>query len=396
MLSTLRGVAVLLVVWLLPPVALAAPLSADAVVQHTLAHHPDAVAARAFVDVAAADRREASVLLWNPDVEATVGIRGSTEVKVAQPFSPSGEGYAARSTATLERRTAELSERRSRVMLAHDARVAWVDAATAILRTRLTDEVLTQAHHLRAAAEARAAQGEASDLDVRLARLDEAHALSTALDARRDEAEARTALAAFHPDALTAELGDPLEGVPTPTQPSGERVDLTAARRATDAARAALAKARAAVVDPISLGVALDVGDGAVDAHPYVAWTLPLWTRNQGGVARARADLAVREAEVVQIERVVTANQATADQLARSAHADLSRLSDIDADARAALAAIEAGVQSGELDVSTAALLRAEVLDGWTSGLDARATTAKATLSQLLAHDDPALFGGVE
>ncbi|MEQ1507671.1 MAG: TolC family protein, partial [Myxococcota bacterium] len=137
----------------------------------------------------------------------------------------------------------------------------------------------------------------------------------------------------------------------------------------------------------------VDLGaDGAVG--PYVAWSVPLFGRNQGGVARAEADLAVARAEADQAERVVTADQTTADRLAAAADADLGRLGDTDADARAALAAIESGVSSGELDLSTAVLLRADVLDGWTAALEVRVATAHARVARLLAHDDPSLLGG--
>jgi outer membrane protein TolC len=384
-----------LAAWLLPRVAFASPLSADDVVRYTLDHHPDAVAAQASVDIAAADRREASVFLWNPDVEATVGISGASQVQVAQPLSPSGEGYATRRAATLRGEAAALDQQRSKLVLASEARNAWIEAAAASRRADLTDELLALAKDLRAAAEGRAAQGEASDLDVRLARLEEAHALSTALDARHDEAAARTLLASFHPEALAAELGDPLDGAPVAVGGNGERSDLAAARRDADAARAGLSQERAALLDPVALGASLGVGGGGpTTIGPYVAWSVPLWTRNQGGIARATGDVAVTEALTTRLERVVAADQATADTFASSADADFSHLSDADADARAALAAIESGVQSGELDLSTAALLRAEVLDGWTSALDARTTTAEARVARLLAHDDPSLLAG--
>lgn len=394
MYRTLLGLGCCVIAWLVPCVALAAPLSAQDVVSYALLHHPDAVTSQAAIDVAAADRRQAAVLLWNPDVEATVGISGSSEIKVAQPFSLTGEGYSARREATLRGQAAALAKHRADLVLATDARLAWIEAAAASRRASVAEDALKQARQLNAATTARATQGEASDLDLRMARLAEAQALSDALSARRAEADARTALAAFHPDAMSAELGDPLDAVPAGTGSDAERSDLASARRDVDAAKAELARQRSAVVDPISLGATLDVGGGPASAGPYVAWTVPLWTRNQGEVARSRAELALRQAQVAQLQQVVQADQSTSDAVAASARSDFDRLGDADADARAALAAVESGVRSGELDLSTAALLRAQILDGWMSAIDARAATANALISSLLSHDDSALLGG--
>ncbi len=385
---------------LLVSCAAAAPLSADDLARYAVLHQPEPIAARADVSVARADRRELGLLLGNPEVELTADSDlGSVQLRLAQPLSPTGEGWAARRAAGLEIAGAEQAAHRAELVVAADARYAWIDAAAADRREALADEALVLAGRLRAAIEARAAQGDAADLDVRLGRLEEARALGAAMEARQAAADARRWLTGFHPDGLGAELGDPLDGAPAPVEPhpdaersSAERSDLAAANLRADAAAASLARERAGTVDPVVVGAALGVTDGVVGAGPYVAWTVPLFARNQGDIARARRAVDVTDAEAERFERLAAAERATSDRVAVEAEADLGRLGDADADARAALVAIERGVSSGALDPSTAVLLRGDVLAGWTAAIDVRSATARARVARLLAHDDPALL----
>lgn len=370
----------------------AAPLTADDVVRWSLEHHPEPVAARSDVDIARADRRAAALLLANPELEAA-----PTEVRLAQPLSITGEGWSARREAALGADAAAAADRRVDLVVAAEARDTWIDAAAADRRAALAEQALALAGRLRAATEAHAALGGASELDVRLSRLEEAHALADATAARADAARSRIALAAFHPDAVDAELADPLAGAPAAAGAGRDvRSDQAAAELRTDAAHAALNRARSAAVPAIAVGVAFDPGalGAAGSVRPYAAWSVPLFDRNQAGIARAEAELAVARAEAERVARVVAADRVAADRVADADDADLGRLGDIDADARAALAAIDSGVAAGELDLPTAVLLRADVLDGWTAAVEVRAEVAHARIARLLAYDDDALLGG--
>ena len=91
-------------------------------------------------------------------------------------------------------------------------------------------------------------------------------------------------------------------------------------------------------------------------------------------------------------ETVAGAEQAASAALAARAAEDLERLGDPTEDARLALGAIGSAFDRGELDVTTAVLLRGEVLDGWAGAVEAERTAAELTLFHLLATEDPALL----
>jgi outer membrane protein TolC len=379
-----------------PAAAWAAPLTADDVVRSALSRHPDAVAASSAVDAADGLRREVSAFLENP--EASVGVAvvgGLVQGTLNQPLSVSGEGWHARAAARAGVDAAEALARRTDLRVAAEARATYAWAITTRERWELADRAMLQASRLREVVEAREAVGEAGPLDVRLARMVEAEATALAIDARRGHAAARSALVAYTPDALTAELADdPLTAVPEPSA-GAARSDVAAAEARVREADAAVARERAGAVPLVGVGVFFQRdeahGDPG-DLGPQLTVGLPVWSRNQGGAGAALAarDTALAELEVVRAR--AAAEGAQTPEVAAYAERALGRLGDFEADARAALDSIELGWTTGEIDVSEAVLLRREVLDGWTAALDARQATVEVRLDALLARDDPRLI----
>lgn len=375
-----------------PAAALAAPLTADDIVRYTLEHHPEILAAEGDVDVAAAERRQAAVFLYNPEVQGGVAVIGDlVQGQVTQPLSITGEGWYARRGATLGREAAEATARRTTFRIVAEARTAWARAVLAERRSTIAEEALALAQQLRAATEAREAVGEGSLLEARIARLDEAHALAGVLETRRRAAEARNTLVALHPDVADAELVDDLD-LPGLGAPGTERSDVLAARTRVDARQAELGRSRAASVPLVGVGAFYQRDGGETDVQPYLNVELPLWNRNQAGRASARRDLSVAEAEAALTEAVAAAEQASMLQLAAQAATDLARLGTPIDDAREALAAIGAAFERGELDVTTAVLLRGEVLAGWSAAVDAEQSLAELTIAASLATEDPTLL----
>jgi cobalt-zinc-cadmium efflux system outer membrane protein len=371
-----------------------APLTADEVVRHALSHHPEAAAAHAAIEVARAERR--SVGLWsaNPSVEAQLGA-DYVYAQGTQPLSLTGEGWSARRAASLEAEAATSSARRADLVVAAAAREAWARAAAADRQAALAEELLALAGRLRQIVEAYAAADEASVLEVNLARVAEARAVAEALALRGEAAQRRQQLAAFHPDVLAAELGEPEDALPAgPLAEPSERSDVAAARLDVDAARAALRRERAAAVPPVGLGAWVQREGQTLSAGPYLEAEVPLFTFRQGEVARARARLEVAEAERARVEQVALAEQQTTRALVEVAQTGIERIEGVEEAARAALVAVDRGFEAGELDLSTAVLLRTEVFDGWIASLDARAAAVQAGLLDLLAHEDVALLGG--
>ncbi len=387
----IRGATLALALGLWPGPAWAAPLTADDVVRYCLEHHPDLVAARGAVGAAGGYRRDVAFFVDNPDVELGVAAVGDlVQGAVTQPLSLTGEGWHARRAARGAGTAATADERRATFVLATDARAAYVRARAADERARLADEGLAQAGRLRAALEDRGRAGEASPLDVRLVRLSEARAASEAIDAHREQAGARTALASFHPEAAEGELVDPIEAAAPPA--GAGRSDVTSADARAEQARAELARARASALPPIGVGAMFQRDAGEWDVGPQVAVVLPLWTRSRGDVAAAKADLATAEAEAQRLRAVAAAQATTTGRAAAFADETVGRLGDIDADAREALASVERALAAGELGVTDAVLLRDEVLDGWRAGVDAREARSLARLDAMLAVESDQLL----
>ena len=98
---------------------------------------------------------------------------------------------------------------------------------------------------------------------------------------------------------------------------------------------------------------------------------------------------------------VVVATAETEQQTARKRVSEAESLTEVLGDdllveARAALSSVEAGVLAGEIDLSTAVLLQAQILDGETAIVNLRGLVASARIDLLLATDDNALLGGAQ
>ncbi len=396
MIPATRGVPLVLALGLWSNAAWAAPLTADDVVRSALARHPDAVASSSAVPAAEARRREVGTFLENPEASIGVAVAGGLfQGTLNQPISISGEGWHARSAATAGIDAAEGDTRRTDLRVAAEARAAYAWAVTTRERWQLADEAMRQSTRLREAVEAREGVGEARPLDVRLARMAEAEATELAIRARRDHAAALTALAIYAPDAITAELAaDPIAVLPR-TSASSDRSDVAAAEARVREAESALRRERAVTMPHLGVGLFFQRdeahGDPG-DIGPQFTVGIPLWTRNQGAIGAAHADLDVARAELESVRSRATAEQAVLPEVSDYAAEALGRLGDFEQDAREALTSIELGWTTGEIGVSEAVLLRREVLDGWVAALDARQSTVEARLELLLATEDPHLI----
>jgi cobalt-zinc-cadmium efflux system outer membrane protein len=393
LLSPIRGAALTCGLGLWPALAWASPLAADDVVRHALEHHPDAVAARGALDVASALRRDTVVFIDNPQADLGLAVVGDlVQGALSQPLSLTGEGWYARSAARSAQTAAEAANRRSTFVLAAAARAAYVRARAADERASLADQALADASMLRVALEDRGRAGEIAPLDVRLARLAEARTTAAALAARRDATFARAALAAFHPDAGTAELVDPIDVEAPAVSLSHERSDVQELQARVDASTASLNRARAAAFPPVAVGAMFQRDAGEWDAGPQLAVEIPLWSHNRSEIAAAHAELATAEAEAARRQAVVAGEVAGAAALTRFADDAVARLGDVDADAREALVSVERGLNAGDLTVAEAVLLRAEILDGWTASVDVREAKSLARLDAMLTIESEHLL----
>jgi outer membrane protein TolC len=373
-----------------------AALNADDVVRQALLRHPDLVAARGDVAAATGRREQLSVFIENPEISVGVAVAGGlVQGTVNQPLSITGEGWHARRWASAGFDAVDADARRVALRVAAEARVVYARAITTRERWELSAEALADATTLRTAVEARAAVGEARELDVRMARMAEAEAAQLAIDARREHAAALAALSTWAPSASGALLAeDPRAAVPIGAG-AGRRSDLVAAEARVRAAEAGLARERAAAMPLVGVGMFFQVdkmhGDPG-DIGPQVMLGVPLWDRNQAAVASARADVDARRADLAAVGARVDAERVLYPEVAAYAEATLEALGDLETEARAALASIQLGWTTGELSIADAVMMRREVLTAWVAAVDARQSAVEARIDALFAEEDPSLI----
>lgn len=203
-------------------------------------------------------------------------------------------------------------------------------------KLRLLTETQQEIQHAEAIVRGRAAAGDRSQYDV----------LRTALEARALDSELATA-ETERLDAvgrLAQILGRPgwsprARGDLTPIEPSQtsellwERAQkdhpaIESARRRIDQAEAALAQARRERLPEIALQVGMTAtqAENSLSIFGGVVTPLPLWNRQQGVIARARAEytIAAQEHRAVLAETEATLERATA--VSRSRHAAAARI----------------------------------------------------------------------
>jgi len=374
-------------------------LPPDRAVALAVAAHPDLRAAETVLSTAEASRSASALFLSNPSTDAWVTHDGSrAELGLGQPVSLTGEGWHARRGARFAVDASSATLDRARRRLAADVRLAYVDAVVAAGVVDVARDGSDLAGRLSFAVRRKHEEGEASALELRLARLSEVQAAARLLHARRDQADALRALSALVLTPVAAEdiVQDPLSVAPPVREPApAHRADVAAAEAALNAARAELRRARAAAIPPLTVGVGADVENGSMSAGPSVSMTFPLFDRNQTGRAQAIGGVHVAEGRLSSIHAMAETEQVTSMKRLEEAEAAAHEVAEADLEeARAALASIESGVLAGEIDLSTAVLLQTQVLDGEAAVVTLRGLLADARIDRLLALDDDALLGG--
>lgn len=378
--------------------ALAAPLSPDDAVIAALSSNPSIAAAEAELEAATGATRQSALLRENPAVDAGYSVVGGRlDLSVSQPVSLTGAGRADHKSALARQAAAEAALTRRRLEVAAETRRAYVEAVVAHQVADLAQQAFDLATRQLAATAERVRTGEAADLDLRLARLDQAKAARELLGARAAESAAFATLSTLSRRPVeSGEIAtDPLAAAPEPRASAGdERSDVRAARLAADAADAAVARERAGSLPPVSVGAFFEGDASSTFVGPTLGVTLPLWHQNQAGISAARGDSGVARAALeAATARAEAERRTSADALADSA-ATMASVPATAADAVAALASIEAGVRSGELDLVTTILLRDEVVSGQQALSEARGQLALSRITLLLATEDESLLGG--
>lgn len=384
--------------FLLFATAQAASLSPGEAVAAALLSHPSLAQSQAEWDAARGAARSSAFLRENPEVDVGYALVGDrVDASISQGVSVSGEGIHASASARARRTAAEATLERTKLRVSAETRTAYITAVVAHRAASLAGTSFELATRQLTATEAKVRVGASSQLDLHLARLEQAKAARALLASSAEEALALAEIGTLvrRPVEGGDLSDDPLDAAPAPKSAiSNERSDVRAARLTLDSAEAGLRRARSAALPPVRIGGFYEQGGNEVIAGPSVGITLPLWNQNQADVGEALGRLGIAEASLGAAEARAQAEVLTASNAAVLADATMAAVTATEADGVAALRAIEAGVTSGELDLLTTVLLREQVIAGQLALSQARGDLSLARISLLLATEDPALLAG--
>lgn len=369
-------------------------LSPEDAVRAALLNDPTLAAQRANLDAAAGQRGSNRFLGHNPEVTASSTRDRSRQTgSITQPLSITGEGIFAVRSSSAGLQSARASLERARFETAAATRMAYARTVLSRELVRLAEEDQALLARLRGIAEARVAVGEGVDLDLRLARLEQARALSAWLEAHAQASQADIELSALIGTKPGELARDPLAPAPADLGVGAPRSDLIAASAATRAARAALSRERAAILPAVGFGVFYEKNAGEEIVGPAMTLEIPLWNWNQAGIGTARGELRIAEA----VERSTAARAATeesraVERLKVAEEALAALVPDIRAEAAPALRAIEGLFGSGEANLSETLLMRARVVEGQRAWFEARAAVAAARIDIALSRQSAGLL----
>jgi multidrug efflux system outer membrane protein len=378
--------------------ASAEPLSAEAAVARALPRSSLLAEADAGVVRAQGALRAARGLRHDPELGASVALVGEAwSLEASQQLSLTGEGLADHAAARHALEAAEARRRRVELEVAAQTRRAWCEAVAAGELALLAGQAFEVSQRVLGAAEERAAVGEASKLELRIAGLRVERARTDWMEATVAEGHSLAALAGWTGlESSAIELpDDPLDGVPQPGEGStARRADLVAAEAEVDAARAALARERAGTLPALRVGAFVEQEGAELRAGPQLSLDLPLWRANVDGRAEAAAELSLASSQQAEAERNAAAERASSARVSGILESALSASAvDLGAEARAALDSVALGYDRGELDLLSVSLLQVEIIEGLEAWLQGRCLVAEARIDALLASEDPRLLG---
>jgi len=288
--------------------SLPATLDLDEALQRALVANPDVRAAEA--DLATAEARWTGAGIrspFNPELGLGSGTRSDEdspvdlEVELWQELEIGGQRRHRLSAAEalVESQRALLEHARARA--ATEAREAFTRALAGQERARLTDRAIELGERLTDAAQGRFEAGAITVLERNLTRVRLGEARRARLAAARAEAEAIAELGRViawpAPQALSVRGELTPGGGDAPAlsvlleQARVTRSDLTALRRAREAAEAELQLARSEGRPNLRFGLAWERDGGEEDLRVGVGIALPLFNRNQGGIREGQASL---------------------------------------------------------------------------------------------------------
>ncbi|MCP3164944.1 TolC family protein [Myxococcus qinghaiensis] len=400
---------------LLVPAALSlllavAPLEAwtlERVASEAVARSPEVAAARAEEEgaegVRAADGR---LLRNNPSLEVAVvsdaltGAQGEqrAEVVLSQMLEVAGQRGLRLDRAKAAQEAARARRQAAMVSASAGAVDAAVELERREARSSLAREALELTRELEAATVRRFAVGDVSELERNAATLERARAEARVAQAHAEAQAARV--------ELNRRLGRPADAPLTvsllatatdalPSELSGEQPTLVAARAEVEAAGSEVdLLRRERIPNPtLSLGYERErrpEAHGAfTDLHTEhlliarLSVPLPLWDRNQGELAEARARHKARESERVSRTREVESEQTVARAMFDAARTAHTALMSVHPSVDRNLELVRRAYEAGQLGLDALLLARDRSFAASADAVDAAAALARARTALL-------------
>jgi len=383
-----------LIVSLLVPGAVQAQresLTADQVVRLAQTNNPDLRTLAGEIDAAKARLLGASLLLQgNPSLTLTAGPRSSPigrsrdeNIQLMQPIEIGGKRNARIEAAAAMVDVAEARLKARQAEIAAEVREAFGRALATGQKVRLAAEAHAIAREGFAAAQERFETGAAALLEVNTARVEAGRLARDMAEAERRKTEAQADLflllgldfdqaARLEGDLRAEHQGDLDEGLLI-AQALANRAEITASRRALDAAKAQARFTERERIPTLRLGVSYtreEESDTDI-VQGLVSFDLPIFNRNQEarGVAAARVSQLETEMEVTR--RRIQQEVATA--LARLRAARLAAASFAGEVAMAMEENLELSTESyraGKIDFLQLLVIRRQALEAKSEHID--------------------------
>lgn len=370
-------------------------------------NHPDVRTVCADRQAAEADLLDARVFPHNPEIEVEGADRRGADdsttdrgLTVSQRFELGGR--RSRRIAVASSALAETDARLLRRLREHRARLelAFTDALTARRLLRVAQADLDLTRELLSFEEKRLEAGAGTALDVRLARTAVGRATRELQRSEAAYAEARSRLAEAAGVPTTSP--EPVGDLTSPARPSPDRDALSARALATRSDLAALDRRRETARRRLTLERSRKIPDLEVSAFTAreegddvtglgVGISLPLFDRNQGGVARAESEVAradaSRDAAELKIRQRVAATVAQYESAVRAFDV-LDTL--VVESLEETLGLLEQAFREGEVSATEVLVLRRELVDGRREHVEATRDVARARieLDRVTGHLD--------
>lgn len=385
----------------------ATPLTLDEAVRRGLAESPAIARARAEVASARAALTTARTYPHNPRLEVEAGRRRgeagtSTDrgVRLSQEVEMAGQRRRRTAAAEAGLEAADAALHRVRLEVVAAVEDAWVAvlAAEELLDVAQADRRLTD--HLLAFEERRLEAGAGTQIRLNLARAASGRAVRAVQRARAEVVRERAALATalgMPPHRLPPVEG-PLPIVAPGTPPVADLVehalatrgDLAAAGHRLERARRSVALERSLALPNLEVGATVRREEGDEIAGGNLGVSIPLFDRNRGGIARARAALDAATADRTAADLRVREEVTAAHGRLRAAAAAVEALrSLVVSSLDESLSLLQRSLQAGKVSATDVLVLRRELVDGRREAVDASRELGRARTALALATGDP-------